>query len=853
MCILLLFLILIFITTTDKVAHCMDTITLDNGLRCIFEQRKGAGVVSIQFWVEVGSKYEEPKEAGITHFIEHLIFKGTEKAGRYEIAPMIEALGGSINAFTSYDNTVYHIVVPAAAFETGLDLLASAVVNPLFPQDELEKEKRVVMEEIRMGEDDPQRKLFKELFSLSYAGHPYGRPVIGFQETVAAATREDILRYFARHYRPENIVAVIVGDFDAERAKKLLADQFAVKSENLPQPAWKATKATKGRDSVVIEKNVSESYLAIAYPIPPLQHKDIPALEVLGKILGEGDSSRLQANLKYGQGLITGGETYLFTPREDGLMVIAATFKGRGYDAVRKGIEAEMERIAENGIEPWEIEKAKNQEKASFIYSAETVQGRAREIGYYETLTHDPHFAAKYLKRLDRLTEADIRKVLEKYVRGKERATAVVLPKEDNGKNGAISRDNKGSGSNPHTIGLPNGLSCVLNSNASSPSFAFMLGFIGGSKQEPPGKTGVFNLLSRMLLKGTKQKDSQMIARRIDTLAGGISPISGRNVFGLQGKFLSKDFKDVIGLLRELVRETELQSDELKKVKDEVLSDIRQRDDDPGSYAFLQMNAALYEGHAYGKDVLGTEAEVRGSTLQDLKNLYRSYVTPDHAVLAISGDIDFKEAEKLIGEAFSGWRGPARELKEIRHRVSAFRDRHAEREILQTHLIYSFTGPGLIDEERYPLEVVNAVLSGMGGRIFKRLRDENPFAYAATFFEQMAYEVSALGIYVGADKSHVPEIDSLVRKEIEAIRKDGFTEKEVKDAKQYIVGNHYARMQTNGAISYSMCLDAIYGLGPGHFKVWPKKIEAVTLNQVNEAARKNLLWDRMVKVTVGPR
>lgn len=306
-------------------------------------------------------------------------------------------------------------------------------------------------------------------------------------------------------------------------------------------------------------------------------------------------------------------------------------------------------------------------------------------------------------------------------------------------------------------------------------------------------------------------------------------------------------------MLRELVLETELRSDELKKVKDEVLSDIRQRDDDPGSYAFLQMNATLYEGHPYARDVLGTEAEVKGSTLQDLKNLYRSHVTPDHAVLTISGDMDFKVAENLVREAFADWKGPIRELKKIGYQVASSREKHAEREILQTHLIYSFAGPGLIDEERYPTEVMNAVLSGMGGRIFKRLRDENPFAYAATFFDQMAYEVSALGIYVGTDKTHVQEIDRLVRREIETIRNDGFTEKEVRDAKQYLIGNHYTRMQTNGAITYSMCLDTIYGLGPGQFKVWPKKIEAVTLEQVNEAARKSLLPDRMVKVTVGPK
>jgi zinc protease len=158
----------------------MDVIRLDNGLRCILDQRKDTGVVAVQVWVKVGSRYEDDRIAGITHFIEHLIFKGTEKGGGYEIAPRIEALGGSINAFTSYDNTVYHIVIPKKAFETGFQLLTESVRSPAFPEKELEKEKKVIIEEIKMGEDDPQRRLFKELFSASYPGHPYGRPIIGY-------------------------------------------------------------------------------------------------------------------------------------------------------------------------------------------------------------------------------------------------------------------------------------------------------------------------------------------------------------------------------------------------------------------------------------------------------------------------------------------------------------------------------------------------------------------------------------------------------------------------------------------------------------------------------------------------
>ena len=221
----------------------MSQFTLDDRLNCVFEQRKGTGVVAVQIWVKVGSRDETLKQAGITHFIEHLIFKGTETVKANEMASRIESLGGSINAFTSYDNTVYHIVVPKQAFEEGLDLLVDAVYNPSFPEDEVVKENKVVLEEIKMGEDDPQRKLFKELFAIAYDGKPYGRPIIGYEETVKGIKREDIRQYFKSHYEPENMVIVIVGDFDEKAAKAFLKKSLEKKKDRVkasPEPGGAA-------------------------------------------------------------------------------------------------------------------------------------------------------------------------------------------------------------------------------------------------------------------------------------------------------------------------------------------------------------------------------------------------------------------------------------------------------------------------------------------------------------------------------------------------------------------------------------------------------------------------------------
>jgi zinc protease len=831
--------ILFFSTLISKRAYAMNIISFDNGLQTIFEKREHTGVVAAQIWVKVGSKYEDKRIAGITHFIEHLIFKGTEKLVGNAFATRIESLGGAVNAFTSYDNTVYHIIIPKKAFEEGLDLLIESVQHPAFPVDEIEKERKVILEEIKMGEDDPQRKLFNELFSISYQGHPYGRPIIGFDETVKSITRADILDYYKSHYTPDNMAVVIVGDFDEKTTKEIIRKTMGGKKGKVSQdPSLKyAVTAEKDAGLRVIERDVRENYLAFSYPIPQLSHKDIPAIEVLGTILGDGESSRLTESLKHKKGIVTNVADYIFSPKESGLFVLYATFRAGEYEPIVREIDSELKKIKNGTISDWEMEKAKNMLKAAYIYSEETVQGKARRLGNFQTITGDPHFLDKFLKGIDRVTKADVKRVFEKYLSVKDRKIIFLKPRQN---------------TNPYTLELPNGLKCVVNKNKAAPSFSFRIGFVGGVKEEPEGKNGTFNLLSRMLLRGTKKKDASAIAREIDFLAGDISPYNGRNLFGLSGKFLSKDLKNVLFLLKETLTETALKNEELAKVKEEVLSDIRQRDDDPAGYTFTRFNEVFYKGHPYSKDPMGTEKDVENTGIDELKASYKRFVSPSHAVIAISGDVDEKEVFRLIKEYFSAWKGEVNVIAEKRPSVTA-QNVVIEKEIMQTHMIFGFLGPGLIDEDRYAAEVLDAVLSGMGGRIHKVLREENPYAYAVTFFSQQAYEVSAMGIYIGTDVKYIQDVKRIAKNEIENIAQKGLTDKEIEDGKNYLIGNHYIRTQSNGAIVTSICFDTMYGMKPGFFKEYPSRIEKVTKEDVNRVARKYLILDTMVEMSVGKK
>jgi len=832
-----LIIILFFFTFYSKV-FSMEVYTLDNKLQYLLEERKNTGVVAIQIWVRVGSWHEHEKIAGITHFIEHLIFKGTEKLKVNEMPSRIEALGGQVNAFTSYDNTVYHIVIPKNAFREGFELLADAVNNLAFPEEEIAKEKKVILEEIKMGEDDPQRKLFKELFSLSYSEIPYGRPIIGYDHTVNGITKEDIVLYYKTHYVPENVVLVVVGDFQKQEAEELIKKHFAKKMDIYKDRKDSVTflKKDKMVSEKIIERDVKENYLAISYRIPSITHEDIPALDVLSVIMGSGDSSRLQQQLKYKMGIVTGIAADLFVPKYDGLFMIYSTFFKEDYKVIIKEIENELKRLKEYSPEEWELIKAKNMIKSSFIYSQETAQGKAMQTGKFFTLTDRIDFVEDYLKRIEKVTENDIKAVLDKYILDKERKIVVLQSVKKSG--------------NPYIFTLKNNMKCVVNVNKNSPSFAFRIGFIGGLKEEPDGKNGIFNVLSKMLLKGTSNKDAATIAKEIDMLAGDITPFSGKNTFGLTGKFLSKDLKTVFKLLSELIKDTVFRADELARVKDEVLSEIRQKEDDPITFTFMRFREAIFEGHPYSKDPDGNERDVKNITVSDLNAIYKKYVTPQEAILAISGDVDYAEIKGLFEEFFSDFNGEKVTLKKVLPKQKK-QEVFEKKKMGQRHLIFGFLGPGIIDKDKYAVEVMAAILSGMGGRIHRILREENPYAYALTFFNRQDYETGSMGIYIGTDEKYKDSVKRIAIDELKRIAKDGFTPEEVKNAKNRLIGNKLIRMQSNINISSEMCLDTIYGLGPDYFKRWQNYIEQVTDADVNNATKKYIDLDKMVLVEVG--
>jgi zinc protease len=289
---------------------------LDNGLTLLCEPMRSAPVVALQAWVNVGSADEAQDLAGVAHLHEHMLFKGTERRGVGEIARTVEAAGGEINAWTSFDQTVYHVVLAASEMATGVDILADALQRSAFDAGELSREIEVVVEEIRRAQDTPSRRVSNALFELAYDRHPYRRPVLGTAETVRGLTRERVVGFYKKHYRPDRTTVVAVGDFDPEELARLVQRSFA---------GWQAAAAaplvdraaeppqTQARARLLVE-DVREARLAVAWHVPGLRHEDIAAIDALSMILGHGEGSRLFVEVRRRRELVNDTYAYAYTP-----------------------------------------------------------------------------------------------------------------------------------------------------------------------------------------------------------------------------------------------------------------------------------------------------------------------------------------------------------------------------------------------------------------------------------------------------------------------------------------------------------------------------------------------------------
>ena len=838
---------------------------LENGMRVVLRERHTAPVTAFQVWVEVGSADETPAEAGISHLIEHMVFKGTNKRRAGQIAGTIERYGGLINAYTSYDYTVYHVVIASRYQEKALEVLADALQNPSFDPQELAREKEVVIEEIKMGEDDPGHKLHEALFRNSFRHHPYGRPVIGSVQNVKQFSRQEVINYYKRWYVPQNMIFVGVGDFRAYEILSRLRGLFTFPCHPLPPRKRTSEPPQDTFRPFILHSEVKERYFALGFHIPSVKNEEVFALDLLAAILGQGKSSRLQRELRFKQGVVSSIYAYSFTPKDPGLFVIGGVFRAGAIKKGIKGIIEEIRRIKIRGIGTEDLRKVKVMVEADFTYDRETAQAEARGLGYFEVVMGDATKEEEYLQGILRVKREEIREVARRYLRPENLTLCLLLPEAEEEITDphaleeivkeleVTSTPQKQMGEMKREV-LENGITLLFKEDHSLPVVGICGVFLGGVRFEEEDKAGLTHFLTEMLTRGTKSYSALSFAQEVDSIGAILETFSGRNSFGVQAKGLSKDFPHLLRLVAEVITKPTFPPEEVEKVRGEIFAALGKERDRMIPWTIRLLRETLYKKHPYRLDVLGEEETIKRIRRTDLVRYYKRYAVPQNMVLAIVGDARWEEVLKYVRKSFQGWhrRGfsPPSIPQEIKKR--GVKRKEVELAKRQAHIALGFLGTTLKNPDRFPIEVLEAALGGQGGRFFTQLRDKEGLAYVVAFFARSDLDPGYLGVYLATSPRKLKRALGGIKQILREVRQKGISQEELARAKGYLIGNYEIGLQGPLALAFTMAVDERYGLGGNFYRHYPRQIERVTREDVMRVARKYIDLDSYALVIIRP-
>jgi len=826
--------------------------TLPNGLTVLLKRDPSAPVCSVQAWVKTGSIHEGGHlGAGLSHFLEHMLFKGTERRAGREISATVQAHGGYINAYTTFDRTVYYIDVPAEHTAVAVDLLADATLRSTLPEGEVAKEKEVILREIDMCLDDPDQRLGQALFETAFRTHPYRQPIIGHREVFAANTRDDLAGYYRERYVPNNLVVVIVGDFEPVATRAAVAEHFGgaprrrlapvLVPEEIPQLAR--------RDAHLFEE-VEVSRCGLGWQVPGLAHEDSPALEMLAMVLGHGDSSDLWQEVREKGRLVHTIDSMAWNPGTSGLFYVSyLADPGKRLEA-EQAIFRVLERVDRRGVPAAALAKAVRQAVAAEVAMRKTMAGQAARLGAAEVVVGDLDYNRRYFERLHALTPGDLQRVLRAYlipsrltvVSSNPRSAATVAVA---GTTGAAGR------ADFEEITLPNGARLLLQPDRRLPNLHFRLAFAGGALHEPADRRGANALLATLLTKDTTRRTAEEVALAIESVGGTFSDFSGNNSFGLQAEVLPGDADLALGLLADAVLRPAFRAARLDLEREAALAALREAKDDVVTVGRKKLRQLFFGAHPLAVESGGDEAGLQATRPADLRALHRRLLTAGNTVLAVAGYFDPRRlGPKLRAFLARLPRGEAAAPRaDLRVAAGAFEEIQPRQ---QAVVFQAFPSPGLKAPDYYVSEVADELFSGMSSRLFERVREEKSLAYFVRSSRVVGLEATMFYFFAGTSPQRYGEVLEEFAAEIARVQAGGVDAAELRRCQTRLKAAKRMALQANGARAAQAALNAVYGLPVNDWRNYDAHIDAVTLADLQAFARRYLTAAQRVQLVVRP-
>jgi zinc protease len=727
------------------------------------------------------------------------------------------------------------------------------MMNSTLPPEEYAKEQEVIRREFAMGFDDPDRVAGQLLFATAYQRHPYRLPVIGLLDVFNQLTQEQVMQYYKARYVPNNFTFVIVGDVDARAVQQQLGDFFKEYPAKSLQPLYLPVEPVQLGTREVHEEFATElTRLSLAWHVPEVTHPDVPALDLLSTVLGEGRSSRLYRRIREEAGLAYGVSAFSYTPGEPGILGIDATTEPEKREETQQLILEIVDEIKESGVTAEELAKAKKISLSHHLASLTTMRGQASDLGSNWFLTRNLNFTRDYLDAVQRVTTDDLRRVAKIYLTAQNLTIVSLNPKTAHAAKppaAAVS----GAGE-IQKLELSNGLRLLVREDSRLPLVSMTAVFRGGLLAETRATNGITHLMAKTLLKGTTTRTAKQIADTIEAVGGNVGSDSGNNSFSISLDVTEPDLRLGAELLADILLNATLPDPAVEREREVQLAMIKDEEEQLTSVARNILREALFANHPYALQGKGSAEAVPKLTRKDLVAFRDRYVVAKNGVLSVFGDVKAAEVKQLFEEALASMKPGTLALAEAKPSIPIAKTLEVERlkEKSQGVLMVGYRGADMFSKDRYALELIDEASSDLGSRFFVRIREQMGLAYYVGSTQMQGLVPGMFAFYLGTDPQKLVPVKTALLDEISKLATEGLTETELMRAKKKLIGQQQIANQSNDSLGYMTALDELYGLGFDNYKKLEREIEAVTVADVKRVADQYFRQQRCVIATVRP-
>lgn len=842
---LIVLLITVFFANIVNAAD-FNVYKLDNGQTVVIQEVKTNPIVTIDTWIKTGSINENAQNNGVSHFLEHLFFKGSTNHGPGEFDKILETKGAITNAATSKDFTHYYVTIPSKDFDLALEMHSDMLLHPLIPRKELEKERKVVIEEIMKDANSPNTLVYDNLVNMLYTNHPYKRKVIGKADIISTIQREQILDYYNKYYNPSNMVTVIVGDVDAASAIEKVKFDFNGEYKKPLKHVYPKEKILTSQAKNIAYADTQSGYMLIGFRGTKIDDKDSYALDVLSTILGDGRSSifyrtiKEQKQLAYSIGAVNTGF------KDDGIFYISANFSPDKCAKLEENIFAEIKNVQKHGVTQDQLRLAKNIIERDTYYERESISNIAGEIGYTFVTTDDIKYYETYLENIKKVTAEDVKRVAIKYLGKDKSAVSIVLP--ETSKEVKISNITKqpqpakliSENKNTQKYELSNGSTLLLTPNQVNDIVAVSIFSKGGELTETI--PGTADLTASVLTKGTKKYSSLELAQFLEDNGIKVVPSANADSFTITVLTTKNEYDKTLDILNEIINNAALDDYEIEKARTDKLNAIKKSKDIPLNLAIDNYKTYIFENTPYSISNKILEKTLPQITQEDIKAYYDKAFFPQNVVISINGNVDkektINEFTKIFnnknGEKFDYSKYSIPSLKEGKKITTSVKD-------LKTDwIIIGWQTPGVLSRKDYAtLQVIDSLLgAGMSSRLFKNLRDKDGLAYQLGSQYSPNVLKGAFIVYIGTNPENLNYAQSRMLEEVFRLKKEFVGSKELQEAKDKLLGHYIIGQETNLDKATTIGWFEASGRGYKFDDQYAQLINSVTESDIIEVANK---------------